>query len=510
MKNIIRKLICYSFLGIASVLCFNADARVTKEVAEAALPYLMEFAKIPEDKEGDVVQANEKKYTKEKIQAILDMIYTDKGQQQMVNWVQKGEFPELLKDGGFFTENLYSDGWLRIPLRQANTQAQNIDTLTQNLIANVQINPILSFAIHVIRDSYIGALFPCGPGTFSCFAAHQSRLGNHALTNGQLEATCSALLTGKDVGKLKVECQSIIKRLRSLSGAIDNKIISVIFVLNICESAQQVFSILGKQLVIEGNKYNEYICRPVSATAAETSKPREGDCVETLFKHIIAIAIQQDQNKYRTETIPENLKRFFQKGVSGVMDLKLHKEWKDALIDAFSRSKLNEKNVKISLQKTISSLDFQKKELANTKVDNIINTKLDKVIRQNKEETAQKISKGSVQNIVDVLEAIAFYNCNIRDITAEHEANKGQRLANALDQLAGCKNFSVEIVNNQRETSDKDIPTGVDSLIKIMDSRFSRLITIGVWGKEGHAEIISIEHPFMELKPGFLLGGATP
>lgn len=145
--------------------------------------------------------------------------------------------------------------------------------------------------------------------------------------------------------------------------------------------------------------------------------------------------------------------------------------------------------------------------MANTKVDNIINTKLDKVIRKNKEETAQKISKGSVQNIVDVLEAIAFYN---HDITAEHEANEGQRLANALDQLAGCKNFSVEIVNNQRETSDKDIPTEVDSLIKIMDSRFSRLITIGIWGKEGHAEIISIRNPFMGLKPGFLLGGATP
>ena len=63
MKKIFRKLACCSFLSIASIGCFDAEARVTKEVAEAVLPYLMEAAGLDgdEDVEG-AVSAKEKKY----------------------------------------------------------------------------------------------------------------------------------------------------------------------------------------------------------------------------------------------------------------------------------------------------------------------------------------------------------------------------------------------------------------------------------------------------------------
>ena len=109
MKKIFRKLACCSFLSIASIGCFDAEARVTKEVAEAVLPYLMEAAGLDgdEDVEG-AVSAKEKKYKKEKIQAILDMIYTDEGQQQMVNWVRSGKFPTKLTEAGFESVGTYT------------------------------------------------------------------------------------------------------------------------------------------------------------------------------------------------------------------------------------------------------------------------------------------------------------------------------------------------------------------------------------------------------------------
>lgn len=110
MKKIFRKLACCSFLSIASIGCFDAEARVTKEVAEAVLPFLMEAAGIPGDPDEEgVVSAKEAKYKNVKIKAILDMIYTDDGQQQMVNWVQDGTFPPKLDGAGFKSAETYKD-----------------------------------------------------------------------------------------------------------------------------------------------------------------------------------------------------------------------------------------------------------------------------------------------------------------------------------------------------------------------------------------------------------------
>ena len=148
MKKIFRRLACCSFLSIASIGCFDAEARVTKEVAEAVLPYLMEAAGIEGDQHsGTTRRANKAEYENNKIQAILNMIYTDDGQQQMVNRVKTGKFPQKFRDAGFASAGTYADD----PYRKVS----------------------------------LASLFPCSAGTFTSFANHQSRLGLHILLNEQ-------------------------------------------------------------------------------------------------------------------------------------------------------------------------------------------------------------------------------------------------------------------------------------------------------------------------------------
>ena len=86
MKKAIRRLVCCTFLSIASIGCFDADARVTKEVAETVLPYLLEIAGLPQQRQ-----------TTAHISAIVRVLYTDAGQREIINWVEKGVFPSTLK-----------------------------------------------------------------------------------------------------------------------------------------------------------------------------------------------------------------------------------------------------------------------------------------------------------------------------------------------------------------------------------------------------------------------------
>ena len=117
-------------IGIIS----DTEARVTREVAEATLPYLMEAAGIPGEQRTSKHQA-----------AIISMIYTDEGQQQMVNWVKEGKFSQKLEKAGFKSAEIYKN--------------------------------------KAYRYASLASLFPCGTGTFTSFANHKSRLGSHILSD---------------------------------------------------------------------------------------------------------------------------------------------------------------------------------------------------------------------------------------------------------------------------------------------------------------------------------------
>ena len=124
----IKKLFYSVFVAFISIgVNSDIEARVTKEVAEVTLPYLMEAAGIPATHRTAAHQA-----------AIIRMIYTDEGQREMVNWVKNGTFPQKLNDAGFISVGTYAD--------------------------------------EVYRKVSLASLFPCQTGTFTSFANHSSRL----------------------------------------------------------------------------------------------------------------------------------------------------------------------------------------------------------------------------------------------------------------------------------------------------------------------------------------------
>lgn len=439
MKNIIRKLICYSFLGIASVLCFNADARVTKEVAEAALPYLMEFAKIPEGTGGDVVQANEGKYAKNKINAILNMIYTDKGQQQMVNWVQKGEFPELLKDGGFESTGIYRDE----PYRKAS----------------------------------LGSLFPCTTDTFTSFTNHSSRLGKHVLgAPGQAPNIINQLFSFRK-NDTQSPLDAIVNNMRSISVSsnLDSILAKIIFILDIFDSKDQICDIFkacnDKTLKNLKDKFSkkdiiasksEYQCRPVSAIQANDT----GDCVETLYRHLINIAIQDTDGSLQIDKLPIPLRKFYDSDMkyqtidapkggarsqAGLTSIERHKDWKGCL-------------------EAVSS--------------NVIDCSI-----------------GSLCSIAKMIDYIANYEeKRVLDTTHANDMfSLSGLLENAMNKLADQDDRFTVNVPKKEEGKERELgaPSWCSTIITIEDTIIARTIRIGICEKldksYGHAEILTIE-----------------
>jgi hypothetical protein len=196
-------------------------------------------------------------------------------------------------------------------------------------VQNPTVHPLISLAELTVRDAYIGALFPPGPGTFSSFAAHPSRLGYHALNQGiGLEAVCSWLIRGTPTPQVQTprELGDIMTRVLQNGTEIDNQLARVLFVLDICDTADQIKNILTQVMRADQQRdaaingaianptnpqgqrvlYNEYDHRPVSATSLVAASPKkEGDCVQTLYRHLINIAVQNNRDDARLKSYHE-------------------------------------------------------------------------------------------------------------------------------------------------------------------------------------------------------------
>lgn len=283
MKKCIKKLLYSSLVAFISIgINFNAETRVTREIAEATLPYLMEAVGIPQAQR-----------TPAHINALINMIYTDAGQREMWNWAV----------------NNHNPGTLTAQFQWSN--------LSSNVIYNPNaMQPHMSERIFQL-------LFPRGPGTFSSYNHHPSRLGRWCLNNGgaNLQTICRNLLFPPIKSNVNAEGQIRSNLLASMP--IDTKLACVLFVLDICDTANQIFDILdarhaiapitGYALSIAGAggtrntsiavAHNEYSHRPVSAIAANTGTVLEGDCVQTLYRHLVNIAVQNDNDNSRNLNI---------------------------------------------------------------------------------------------------------------------------------------------------------------------------------------------------------------
>lgn len=155
----------------------------------------------------------------------------------------------------------------------------------------------------------MAAFFPCQTNTFTSFAAHNSRLAN--LIN---------------------------------KSTLDTFLAKIIFLIDICDDLDQlkiIYNMVTSNVInIEARdmtvKYNEYECSPVSATMAQ-KKNNEGDCVENLCRHIIAIAIQIDSAKCYCDQLPTSV-RLNGRNHSGITEIQSHKVWVDNLTEAYLSS----------------------------------------------------------------------------------------------------------------------------------------------------------------------------
>lgn len=126
----------------------------------------------------------------------------------------------------------------------------------------------------------------------------------------------------------------------------DALLAKVIFILDICDSLQQINELLAQKATIEQTAKSEYMCRPVSATAASEGRNYEGDCVETLYRHLTNIAIQdvEDPSKLHTEKLCDSLYKYYFPGYksgakqetrlkavseAGLTSITRHNEWKN-------------------------------------------------------------------------------------------------------------------------------------------------------------------------------------
>ncbi|MDR1236602.1 MAG: hypothetical protein LBJ96_06400 [Holosporaceae bacterium] len=467
----LKKTVLCSLLGIF-LMTETSEARVTQEVAEATVSYLMRAAGIP------ITQR-----TVMHREAIIDMLYTDDGQRQMVNWAKDGIFPPRLGAGGLF--------------RSANTYND------QNF-----------------RDNGLQLLFPCATtGTFSSFAAHQSRLGFHALSN-QLAVVNGLLAALKKPTGNKPKSAKNFKKIDQIyanicgENSIDTQLAFVLFILDICDTADQVLNILDAVRLVGYNKdavttaitgnHNEYDHRPVSAT----SVGGHGDCVQTLYRHLINIAVQNDltnPNNYNVSHLPDALQDYYaevygQRGdvinvdtkmitEAGKMDLGDHDRWSNKLASVVVAK------AGIAVPEAIVAISRGK--MAN------IAEELPRMYQINPGTQQPQLSVFSVR-ATDAYRDSALVPAIGNTVTTGETA----RIENALNALDGrCeggeKRFIVHINNNAGDiaqlaqsiqlpkikTSSGIIST--DTVIQIADRLWNRTITIGVAGD--HAEIASIQ-----------------
>ena len=347
------------------------------------------------------------------------MIYTDEGQQQMVKWAVENKRPsKLAVFGDLFSNNT-----------EWNSKSSNKD----------QINGEKLFQI----------LFPCKTRTFTSFANHTSRFGYIVLTKYQIIKT--KLLNWIKDGKKPAQNKDIIA---VGNEALDCKIARIVFILDIFDDLQQIKEIcMDVPSNMKSASKNEYMCRPVSAIIAG----KEGDCVETLYRHLINIAIQDLTNdEFHIERLPLLLQRYFLPSVpkkepifvknvsfAGTTSIVAHNKWKNALQ---------------------SVADFK---------------------------TYFNISSGAIYNIARTLWQIAFFETTEQMKPFGGLENFEKIIEISMNKLAGSpERFSVTI----NEKQPTQLPWTTHSIV-IKDKE--KTITIGVCedianNNFGHAEITAI------------------
>jgi len=244
----------------------------------------------------------------------------------------------------------------------------------------------------------------------------------------------------------------------------------IIFILDILDDPVGLKAILSsktKSVLNTATSNTDYICRPVSAIIAKKSDGSyEGDCVETLYRHLLNIAVQDphDLSRLHIKRLPKQLQKYYnpsgypenkddpegmeikQKSEAGLTEISKHDEWKKCLEEWIGDNKLH--------------------------ID---------------------ISTGSLINLANVLYLIVFSqkidNFKIEEVSLY--------IQNAMNKLAALR-YPEDVRFLVKITSEAWEPTWANKQIIITDCHAKRQIIIGVCETEthhnkGHAEILKIK-----------------
>jgi hypothetical protein len=461
----------------------HTEARVTREVAEATIHYLLEAVGIP----ATGVQATDDA----RRDAIVHMIYTDAGQREMVDWAVNNNNPVMLT-AQFLWPNPSSN-----VIRNPNAQAQN-------------------------QERVFRLLFPCGPGTFSSYAANNSRLGYHALNNAgaNLVAICSAII-GNHAAIIQGNANGVHQIINKFNNAahaiIDNKLAKVLFVLDVCDTAIQIKNILNQ--VIAGNNqqrnntidqaianhavFNEYDHRPVSATSVtvnigQPNVHQEGDCVQTLYRHLINIAVQNDTahpTNYNIDHLPAALQGYYT-ALYGIVN-------NHVVAVPVTQTEAG--------RMTLIDHDDWNADLSHApNIGNIVNGAADDIVRvltfvcplNNNQPNMAQSNLGAyaaaayqapgLNPIIQTSQGAPLGGTN-----QQANATALQNALNALDGRCnvGNERFIVNVTDDMAAIGANGLPNNTDVVIQIADRLWNRTITIGARTAgiaNAHAEIASI------------------
>jgi hypothetical protein len=334
---------------------------------------------------------------------------------------------------------------------------------------------------------------------------------------------------------LNCACDVIVRQILSTANAIDTKLASVLFVLDICDTADQVFDILDAHVTANNQitgyqpanpaagqvgtrnapiagAYNEYNHRPVSATAATFNNGQggnhlQGDCVQTLYRHLINIAIQNDgtnsrnfnvghlpnalKNSYygpvyvqnynpniQNPNVPDVLAIPVRNGEAGITSLTNHQRWHNSLyssihginpqIDITTGTIANITAVFGVLQGAVQvgNVNFRQQQGINFQAPLM-------------QLSPQVVPNNQIRQSLDALDRKG------------NDANGNQRFL-----VGSIINIPRPVPNNNvyhQYIANVNLPdfTWITDIIEIVDRLWNRKIIIGCSG--GHAEIISIQ-----------------
>lgn len=290
--------------------------------------------------------------------------------------------------------------------------------------------------------------------------------------------------------KVKREATTLDGILTRLTGeTIDLRIAKIIFLLDIGDTLDQLKNIIHKAVAqnivafdtsdIPVAKYNEYDCRPVPATMAQ-KKNNEGDCIENLYRHIIAIATQVSNSSYFLNKLPPPL-RFESLNRCGLTNVDLHETWAKNLSNVF-------------LSTATENCKIQEHIVAFVRQSQIpcFLLKIDEELKKITDSERKKVANGTIENLTDVIEAIAFYEEDVK----KHHLDAAIRLSDALNKITASDNRFEVLLLHPSEIHDICMPPNTNIIIVITEHSttpaLNRTILIAICENQ-HAEIISIE-----------------